>query len=85
MTSFIMYNRDFHTMQDKPITIPWTSVSSTRFSHAQIQTGRDPKQRRRASTYTLSTGAHRRSCGTRFGCFCHRPTFCADLLNVLVL
>jgi len=48
MTSFIMNNRDFHTMQDKPITIPWTSVSSTRFSHAQIQTGRDPKQRRTA-------------------------------------
>lgn len=48
MTSFIMNNRDIHTMQDKPITIPWTSVSSTRFSHAQIQTGRDPKQRRTA-------------------------------------
>jgi len=45
-------------MQDKPITIPWTSVSSTRFSHAQIQTGRDPKQRRTAHIHLI---VHRRA------------------------
>jgi hypothetical protein len=39
-------------MQDKPITIPWTSVSSTRFSHAQIQTGRDPKLEK-VTKYTI--------------------------------